>query len=99
LVLRCQKEESLQTRTTFACSKLGHIGDVVHHAHALVGEFLDCVGRVEGVGRLSYSACEGQQETGYEAGFFGVDGGELAAVVGGQAANVYVRDFFQLEPA
>jgi hypothetical protein len=81
-----------------ASSKLGHFGNVVDHAHALVRELLDRVGGVEGIGVLSYAAGEGQQESGDKAGFFGVDGCELAAVVGGQATNVYVGNFFQLEP-
>ena len=93
MVLECEKGASWPLS-----SKLGHFGNVVDHAHTLVRELLDCVGGVEGVGVLPNTARERQQERGNKAAVFGVDGSELAAVVGGEATNVYVGNFFQLEP-
>ena len=66
--------------------------------HALAGQFCHCFSGVEGVGVLADTAREWQEKGSDEAGVFGVNGGKLAAVVGGKAAHVHVRNFFQLEP-
>ena len=67
----------------------------MYNMHALFFKFRHCVSRIEG---LTDTPREWQQKSGDETGVFGVDGGELTAVVGGKAAHVHVRDFFQLEP-
>ena len=78
-----------------AALKLSQGGHIMYNMHALFFKFRHCFSRIEG---LTDTPREWQQKSGDETGVFGVDGGELTAVVGGKAAHVHVRDFFQLEP-
>jgi hypothetical protein len=71
---------------------------VKHHTHAVFFQLDDCVSGVEGAAGIADTACERQQQSGDEAGIFGVFGRKLAAVVRGQSNNKNVRYFFPFQP-
>lgn len=70
----------------------------MHNAHAQSSELLHNFCRVEGVGGAPNTTAKWQQKAGDKTTAFGVNGGELAAKVGGKATHVHVRNFFKLEP-